>query len=64
MDPFAGSGTVGQAAARLGRRFVLYDINPDYVALMQRAAQNWLGQSAEDILCLNVPSISNVSRLF
>lgn len=64
MDPFAGSGTVGQAAAKLGRRFVLYDINLEYVQLVQREAQDWLGQAAEEILCVNVPPISNVSRLF
>jgi DNA modification methylase len=64
MDPFAGSGTVGQAAVKLGRRFVLYDINLEYIQLMQREAQSWLGQAAEDVLCLNVPPIANVPRLF
>ncbi len=29
-DPFAGSGTVGVVAARLGRRAILIDANPDY----------------------------------
>lgn len=40
MDPFAGSGTVGVAAAGLGRRFVLFDNNPDYIKLIQEAVQN------------------------
>jgi len=39
-DPFAGSGTVGVVAARLGRRAVLIDANPDYCAMaLQRTAQ-------------------------
>ena len=31
LDPFAGIGTVGQAASKLNRRFVLFEINEDYV---------------------------------
>ena len=33
LDPFAGSGTVGVVAARLGRRAVLIDANPSYCEL-------------------------------
>jgi site-specific DNA-methyltransferase (adenine-specific) len=33
LDPFAGSGTLGAVAARLGRRFVLVDANPEAVAV-------------------------------
>jgi len=36
LDPFAGVGTVGVAAARLGRRFVLSEVEPRYVAVMRR----------------------------
>jgi DNA modification methylase len=64
MDPFAGSGTVGRAAVKTGRRFVLYDSNLEYVQLMQRSSQDWLGKAAEDVLCINVSPISDVSRLF
>ena len=31
LDPFAGSGTLGAVAAKLGRRFVLIDSNPEAV---------------------------------
>ena len=33
LDPFAGSGTLGAVAARLGRRFVLVDSNPEAVRI-------------------------------
>lgn len=33
LDPFFGSGTVGLVAARLGRRYVGIELQPDYVAL-------------------------------
>lgn len=34
LDFFAGSGTTGEACARLGRRFVLVDNNPEAIAVM------------------------------
>ena len=33
LDPFAGSGTLGAVAAKLGRRFLLMDENPEAVAI-------------------------------
>jgi len=36
MDCFAGSGTLGEAAARHGREFILIDNNPEAVAVMVR----------------------------
>jgi site-specific DNA-methyltransferase (cytosine-N4-specific) len=33
LDPFAGSGTTGMVALRLGRSFVGCELNPDYVRL-------------------------------
>jgi site-specific DNA-methyltransferase (adenine-specific) len=35
LDPFAGSGTLGAAAAELGRRCVLIDSNPEAVRVME-----------------------------
>jgi site-specific DNA-methyltransferase (adenine-specific) len=35
LDFFAGSGTTGAVARRLGRRFVLVDDNPDALAVMR-----------------------------
>jgi site-specific DNA-methyltransferase (adenine-specific) len=36
LDPFAGSGTLGAAAAELDRRYVLVDSNPAAVEVMER----------------------------
>jgi len=36
LDFFAGSGTTGEAAARLGRRYLLVDSNPEAVRVMAR----------------------------
>jgi site-specific DNA-methyltransferase (adenine-specific) len=36
LDPFAGSGTLGAVAAKLGRRYLLIDSSPEAVAVMRR----------------------------
>lgn len=33
LDPFSGTGTVGVVAERLGRRAVLIEVSPDYIAM-------------------------------
>jgi DNA modification methylase len=53
LDPFAGIGTVGAAAAKLNRRFVLIEQNPQYVEIIKRNCVSWLGKAAKDILFLN-----------
>jgi site-specific DNA-methyltransferase (adenine-specific) len=50
LDFFAGSGTLGAVAARLGRRYVLIDSNPEAVRVMRErlagvAAELGAGQS-------------------
>ncbi|NLE21966.1 MAG: site-specific DNA-methyltransferase [Actinobacteria bacterium] len=47
IDPFAGSGTTGEAAARLGRDYLLVDRNPEAVRVMgERLA--WDGPQVVD----------------
>jgi site-specific DNA-methyltransferase (adenine-specific) len=36
LDPFAGSGTTGVAAIRLGRRFLGWELNAEYVAIARK----------------------------
>lgn len=35
LDPFGGSGTVGQVALELGRSAVLIELNPEYKRMME-----------------------------
>jgi len=46
LDPFAGIGTVGEAATKLGRRFVLIEREPQYVSVIRREAVKWLHEGA------------------
>lgn len=39
LDPFAGSGTVGAVARRLGRDFVGIELNPEYAEMARRRAE-------------------------
>ncbi len=53
LDPFAGIGTVGQAAVKLGRRFVLIDNERKYIDIIRREAKKWLGKSVSEIFYIN-----------
>jgi site-specific DNA-methyltransferase (adenine-specific) len=52
VDFFAGSGTLGDAAARLGRSFVLVDDNPDAIKVM---ATRFAGLEVEFVNCADLP---------
>ena len=49
LDPFAGSGTTGMVALRLGRSFKGIEINPEYVTLAEK-------RIIEDAPMLNMPA--------
>jgi site-specific DNA-methyltransferase (adenine-specific) len=36
LDPFMGSGTTAVAASKHGRRFVGFEVNPEYCAMARR----------------------------
>ena len=44
-DPFMGSGSVGVAALRLGRRFLGNDLNPEAVQIAERRLRDLTGAS-------------------
>jgi DNA modification methylase len=64
LDPFAGIGTVGKAAVKLGRRFVLIEQDPAYVDIIRAEAKLWLGEDAESVLTLNCSPIKVTDMLF
>lgn len=64
LDPFAGSGTVGAAAAALGRRFALFEINPEYIQLMKNEIHTWLGENAKNVLWVNCVPAPPSDQLF
>jgi len=47
IDPFAGSGTTGEAAARHGRGFVLIDESAEAVRVMNRRLASWQPEATE-----------------
>jgi len=53
LDPFAGIGTVGRAAAKLGRRFVLIESEERYIDIIRSEIPAWLGKAALDVLYIN-----------
>ena len=63
LDPFAGIGTVGEVAARLGRRFVLIEQESDYLSVIRERAKNWLGHEASSIFTINCSPIQTDDRL-
>ena len=64
LDPFAGIGTVGKAATKLGRRFVLIEQAAEYMAVMREEVKDWLGENAKNVLTLNCAAINVADRLF
>lgn len=63
LDPFAGSGTVGAAAVKTGRRFVLSEMKPEYIELIRRNCSSWLGKSAKNVNCINCSPIDTKGEL-
>jgi len=55
LDPFAGSGTTGLACIANKRRFVMFEINPDYVELIRSEIPERMGRASEGILWINTP---------
>ncbi|HMI98454.1 MAG TPA: DNA methyltransferase [Gaiellaceae bacterium] len=59
LDPFAGVGTVGEAAVHLSRRFVLSEIDPAYVEAIRSNAVGWLGSEAARVSCVGCDPLTS-----
>lgn len=57
LDPFAGSGTVGRAAVKLNRRFVLFEQDSDYIKIIQEEINSWLHNKVKEVNWLNTEPI-------
>ncbi len=53
LDPFAGIGTTGHAAASLGRKFVMIEAQEQYVKTMTQESQGWGDTIVKDTLFVN-----------
>ncbi|MDX2304261.1 MAG: site-specific DNA-methyltransferase [Microscillaceae bacterium] len=53
LDPFAGTGTTGKAAVKLGRRFVLFEQEEKYIHIIEREINDWLHNEAKNVNWLN-----------
>lgn len=60
LDPFMGSGSTLAAAARLGRRYVGYDLDPSYVELARQRVTSTIEASAPDSNDTPITNIANV----
>jgi DNA modification methylase len=64
LDPFAGIGTVGEAAVKLGRRFALIEQDERYFSIIRERVKDWLGKDARSVFTINCSPISAEDRLF
>jgi DNA modification methylase len=53
LDPFAGTGTVGAAAVKNNRRFLLVEKDKTYLDVIQKSVPQWLGKEAQQVMWVN-----------
>lgn len=63
LDPFAGIGTTGRAAAGFGRRFVLIENEMKYVEVIRHEMLSWLGAATKDVLFVGCDAPDTASVL-
>lgn len=63
LDPFAGTGTVGKAAIKLSRRFVLFEQDPEYLKIIQEEIHEWLHNKVKEVNWIKTQSLES-SKLY
>ncbi len=53
LDPFGGIGTVGDAANKLNRRYVLFEMNDEYMNEIKQKALRWTSGKVDQINWIN-----------
>ncbi len=64
LDPFAGSGTLGRVAFGLNRRFVLSELDPDYIDVIKKNLTKAMRDEVSEVMCIGCPPIIPTPRLF
>lgn len=64
LDPFAGSGTTAKSAFGLSRKFVMSEMDPDYVAHMQSELITIMEQEAGEVNCIGCSPMEPDPQLF
>lgn len=64
LDPFAGSGTTAKSAVSLNRKFVMCEMDPDYVEHMKAELGKIMGQGASEVNCIGCSPIEPDPQLF
>ena len=54
LDPFGGIGTTGKAAKKMGRRFVLFEKESQYIQRIKKDVRDWFIGDDFDINWINV----------
>jgi len=63
LDPFGGSGTTGKVAYNLKRKFVMAEMDSDYVDLMKRELTKTMGKDVEDVNFIGCSPIDSSGSL-
>lgn len=53
LDPFAGTGTVGKAAVKSERRFVLFEQDAEYMNIIKEEIHTWLHNKVKEVNWVN-----------
>jgi DNA modification methylase len=59
LDPFAGTGTVGKAAVKLNRRFVLFEQDNEYINIIREEINAWLQNKVQDVNWINIEPLQS-----
>lgn len=64
LDPFGGIGTTARASYRLNRKFVMCELDSDYIDSMKADILKEMGKEASEINCIGCSPIDSIGSLF
>jgi DNA modification methylase len=63
LDPFGGSGTTGKVAFAMNRKFVMSEMDSEYIDLMKRELAKVMGKASEEINCIGCSPMDSSDSL-